>query len=460
MAYKRYTSCFLYPSGGKPYNESDRAAWIAEQLLLAVAIGGTFTLVGLLAGPFGAVIGAILGSIVGLTNFLDNAADQWLNHRLICLNKDNPQCAVGVVSYNPNPGELGNWDNDEFFDVVLMPHPPEPTVTDAWDKDITWYNPISYKPANRYVLDGKKVVIPSPYDKYVGDHSANELYATFQGQDLLTIRDDIQKDLGSAELYHHERACLHCEAEGDFWVRIRQLAPALALLIMAALAVTAATTAAGAAAGGAAGCAIGSFFFGPIGCAIGALLGSLLGGAAGAAAGALGSYFGAINPILQAIFEAGRGNVEDANVGDKDHSPIRMGDQVAVLGEHVYDGYHTGWTEFHPLMACVKTGPPIWDQPAGSKYYLVWQPALVPPIIPDMPPGETIALTEQDMHEGLNSDRFLQRCKNLKNTWCGMLQDAFDENTRTTQQGLEHRWTIHPAVDGCRSEPAPPPGPH
>ncbi|HEY6045701.1 MAG TPA: hypothetical protein VIU65_03805, partial [Pyrinomonadaceae bacterium] len=123
MAYKRYTTCFLYPSGGKPYNEGDRIAFAITQVLIALGITGTFALVGLLGGPAGAIIAGLIGSVVGWTNLIDNAAKQWLDHRLICLSKDNPKCAVGIVSYNPTRSDLGAFDNDEYFDVVLMPHP-------------------------------------------------------------------------------------------------------------------------------------------------------------------------------------------------------------------------------------------------------------------------------------------------------------------------------------------------
>ncbi len=40
------------------------------------------------------------------------------------------------------------------------------------------------------------------------------------------------------------------------------------------------------------------------------------------------------------IFETDPGDVEDANVGDKALGDIGDGSRVAVLGEHVYDGFH------------------------------------------------------------------------------------------------------------------------
>lgn len=452
MAFKHYTSCFLYPIGGKPYNEKDRLAFVVTQLLTVLVATGVFAAFGAIGGPIGAVIGGVVGSLAGFTNMIRQAADQWLNHRLICLNRDNPQCAVGIVSYNPTRSDLGVFDNDQYFDVVLMPHPTVEVATD-FDEDIKKVNPTALVPANRYDENGK---IKDPaFALYVAKYPDNDILTDgFQGQGLLSTRADIAADLGYAPPSNHERGALHCEAEGDFWVRVRKLAPALAALLEAALVATAAGAAAGATAGGAAGCAIGAFFFGPIGCAIGAFIGSLLGGAAGAAAAGAGSYFGAIQPILQLIFDASPGNVEDANVGDRALGPIRMGDKVAVLGEHVYDGYHDGWNEFHPLMAVAKVAS---FAGVGPEFYLQWQPDFTG-TPPDPPPGETIPLTADDMREGLNSTNFRARCKNLKETWCSMLHDAFSEKTRQAQQGLHERWTIHPLVDGCRrvDPPLPP----
>jgi hypothetical protein len=465
MAYKHYTQCFLYPSGGKPYNEKDRVGFVIKQVLLTLAVGGTFALVGLLAGPLGAVILGIFGSLVGLTQAISNAANEWLFHRLICLNKDNPQCAVGIVSYNPTRSDLGAFDNDQYFDVVLMPHPavsvPASVISDA---DIEKSNETALVPGNRYKDDGTietdrnvNGTLVRGYANEVKDYPANQILIDgIQGQAFLTTRADIEKDLGYAALSSHERNALHCEAEGKFWVTIDVLAPALAAVAAAALVATAAGAAAGSALGSSIGCAILSFFFGPAGCAVGGFLGGLVGGALGGAAAGAASYYGVIQPILQAIFDADPGDVEDANIGDQALGPIRIGDKVAVLGEHVYDGYHDGWNEFHPLMAVVKLGT-FSKFGFGPEYYLDWQPDS-PGTPPSPPPGETVVLTLDDMKQGLNSANFRTRCKNLKDTWCAMLNDAFSPPTRQTQQKLENRWAVHPMVDGCRpADPGPSP---
>lgn len=161
--------------------------------------------------------------------------------------------------------------------------------------------------------------------------------------------------------------------------------------------------------------------------------GALLGGAAGAAAGGAATYFGIIKPILQDIFDAGPRDVESANVGDKALGPIQMGDKVAVMGEHVYDGYHDGWNEFHPLMAVVKIDK---SGGVGPGYYLEWQPSL-PQKPPPPPPGEAITLTKEDMKQRLNSDDFRKRCKHLQDTWCRMLSDAFTRQTTSVGSAMD-----------------------
>src|SRR5689334_20348919 len=110
-----------------------------------------------------------------------------------------------------------------------------------------------------------------------------------------------------------------------------------------------------------------------------------------------------------------------------------MGDKVAVMGEHVYDGYHDGWNEFHPLMAVVKIDK---SGGVGPGYYLEWQPSL-PQKPPPPPPGEAITLTKEDMKQRLNSDDFGKRCKHLQDTWCRMLSDAFTRQTTSVGSAMD-----------------------
>lgn len=175
---------------------------------------------------------------------------------------------------------------------------------------------------------------------------------------------------------------------------------------------------------------------GPIGCIIGAIVGWLLGAAAAVALVHLAAS--------AAAFASDPGDVEDANVGDKALGPIRVNDRVVVFGEHVYDGFHEGWHEIHPLMAVQKLD--------DLEAYLLWNPAF--------PDGDTppFGLSHDDMRQGLDSPAFRGQADSLKDRWCAALNEAFDPGTRDVQRRSRHRWTIHPSVDGCEpEEPVPVP---
>lgn len=367
----------------------------------------------------------------------------------------NKKCAVGIVSASPAKGELGEFDNDEFFDLILMPHRPEDDYVQASK---------NYKAA-----PPKPGIVAKDEQGHVDAHPDNDLYLDgFQGQEFLRPRDDLDADLGYnteqlAPNEFHTASRLHCEAEGDFWVRISDLASALGLLLSLLTLVTVGATAGGAGAGAAIGCEIGSVF-GPLGCIIGAILGAILGGllAGGVAAGL--SYL-LVSAILQAIFDADPGDVEDANVGDKALEPITEGDRVVLRGEHVYDGFHQGWHEFHPLLTVIKLGE-------ESPYYLQWDPTFgdgspLPVDLPGMPSTQAddiTKLTVADMRSGLDSAKFRRRAVWLRDRWCAMLREASSAEVQQKQQSLGERWTIHPAVDGCQPDSSGgndgPPPPH
>jgi len=444
MAYPHYTKCFAYSKGGdKPYNESDRLVFAIGQLVKVLAITGVAALVGLLGGPIGAIGAGVVAFLSALTGVIDTAADKWLYHRLVCLG--GSKCAVGIVSYDPYRSDLGAFDNDQYIDVVLMPHP---VIAASLEIDPGKSIP-ALLPGGHYEKDG---TIAAPYKQFLSDHPGNGIPSDgFQAAELLAP-DPTVTDLGYTALSSHERTALHCEAEGDFWIKMKQWAPAIAILLSVALVGTAAATGAGYAAGAAAGCAIGFFFFGPIGCAIGAIIGGLLGAAAGAAAGGALSYV-TVKAVLQALFDANPGNIEDANVGDRALGPIRMHDYVVVMGEHVYDGYHDGWNEFHPLMAIMKFNVHEAERPP---VYVEWQPdGNVPAWIPDKIDPASPDLDATKLRAGLGDADFRTRCETLRKAWCRRLDEAFSAETRQIQQGLEHRWTIHPAVDGCTPSPEP-----
>jgi len=451
MSFKKYTQCYAHKPGDKPFNESDLAGLAILHGLVPGVLFGALTglAVGFLAGgPIGAVVGIFSGISVGLALALTEASNEWRYHRLACVS--GVKCAVGTVREQPTRGDLGEFDNDQFFDLQLMPHP--------LGRDVDGQKHFAYdyaQPSDNYKAGKPGIVYGKDAQDALAKHPRNDVYIDgAQGGEL--VRPSIV-DLP----YDTTINVLHCEAEGDFWVRMSELGLAIGALVALLALLTAGAAYAGGAAGAAIGCAIGGIF-GPIGCLIGAILGAILGALLAGGAAAAVSY-AIIQAILQAIFDADPGDVADANVGDDPLEPLRAGDRVVVLGEHVYDGFHEGWHEIHPLMAVIK----IADRKlhGESNYYLEWDPdfpdsAKPPDDLPDMPnapPDQDITkLSPDDMRQGLESDKFRRRVEWLRGRWCALLGEAFDAGVRQTQQGLTHRWTVHPLVDGCQPGDAPP----
>jgi hypothetical protein len=402
-------------------------------LLTGLAVGFA------VGGPVGAVIGALVGAFaagyVATSMAITEGANKWLNHRLVCLG--GRTCAVGTVKHDLEIAELGVFDNDQYFDLALMPYPP----TRAFD--------VEGDPASKPSTDAARAALAKfPKNNVFTDG--------FQGETLVHPRADLLQELGyykgpkdrTHDVSELRMNWLHCEAEGDFWVRMDDLASAMGILG----GLGTAATVAGGIGGAAAGCAIGAIFFG-IGCLIGAIIGAIIGAlAAGAASAAI------IKAILEGIFETNPGNVEDANVGDLTLGPIKPGDHVVVYGEHVYDGFHEGWHEMHPLLTICKIGTFKLEGGDEDSFYLQWNPEFrngdTPPKS-DLPGLSLPKLTPDDMRMGLESDAFAARAKALKERWCGLLSQRFEGPVGEAQQRLENRWTIHPAVDGCAPRETP-----
>jgi uncharacterized membrane protein len=457
MAFKKYTQCYVHTAGDKPFNEADLAGLAIVHGVLPGALFGALTglAVGFLAGgPIGALIGIFAGLTVGVALALTDASQKWRFHRLVCVG--GLKCAVGIVRRQPEQSELGAFDNDQFFDLQLMPHPTGKYLgkfpVNGEQRDRFEYDYLEESDNYKAIPPTPGVVTGSDAKADIANHPKNDLLIDdpLQGSEL--VRPTIS-DLP----YDTSYSWLHCEAEGDFWVRVSDLATALGALIAVLAIATGAAAYAGAAAGASWGCTIGGIF-GPIGCLIGAILGAILGGLLAGGAAAAISYE-IVRAILQAIFDTDPGDVEDANIGDGELGPISEGDRVLVFGEHVYDGFHQGWHEIHPLMAVVKLADKKMNQESSS--YLEWAPRFndADPLpkddIPGMPSSSADDITKlspDDMRQGLNSPKFARRAKWLRERWCGLMHEVFDGSVRTAQQGLTNRWTIHPAVDGC--EPA------
>jgi hypothetical protein len=411
----QYTKCFNWaPGDDPPFHESDFVGLGLDHGIPGAVIGIMWGVVvgGGLFGPIGAVIGAIIGLLVGIwiatASAIADGADRWLNHRLVCLG--GRRCAVGSVSTPPAIADLGGFDNDEFFDLAVMPYAPDR---------------VPGLPPMTIFDDG------------------------FQGQELLRPRDDLLTGLGYFEakgVRTHDMSritfkWLHCEAEGDFWVRMRDHATALGLLAGVATVATVVSVFGGAAAG----CAALSFL-GPLGCIIGAIIGAIIALLIVGGASAL-----ATEAAIDSLFEENQGDIEDANVGDEPLGALGNGDRVVVFGEHVFDGLHEGWHEIHALLTICTVGTFKTDDGTEASFYVEWDPDFgdedVPPsheFDPSLPD-----LTPEDMRAGLASEPFRQRVTALRDRWCLLLSERHDDDVAEAQQELTHRWTIHPAVDGC-----------
>jgi len=470
MSFRQYTQCYNHTvgSGDKPFNESD---------LFSFALGTSAP--GLIAAIVAFLLGAnLIGFIAIAIQYavtITAIANQWLYHRLVCLGGN--VCAVGAIDKPPETDTLlGAFDNDNFFDMRLMPHRYDDAYRTANAQDVSATpvvlgffadvsnagvptgSPPSWKlsipPRTGPSLDGNTEIFPE-----------NDIFLDkFQGTKLLrpTITDlpytpvdwkteTALKPPGTHELpraANVTRATLHCEAEGNFWQAMKDTAGLQGLAVGLG-------AAGGATAGAAAGCAIGGIF-GPIGCLIGAIIGFILGLAAGGAAGALAA--------ASAAFNSDPGDVNDANVGDTPLGELGDNDKVIVYGTHVYDGFHTGWHEIHPLMAIMRCPPPETYTNVGNLAvegitfnppYLEWGPNGLPG------PGEyeMWGLATVDMLAGLNSVPFTALANKIQQQWCGLLSQAFDGTTQTEQQQPKNRWTIHALVDGCEPVAPPPPPP-
>lgn len=394
MAYAKYTRCYDYlTTRKKPFRESELLSFVlgAGGLGLGAVVFGLLTGIPVVAG---------IGMAFAVASIINEVAEKYLYGRLVCLT--GKKCAIGTVAEEPHYSDLGKFDNDEYFDLVLMPHRPE-----------------------------DKTGPPGEASPEQHEHPKNYVHSDgLMGQELLTPitqSSGLPYDLSEPEAY-----MLHCEAEGYLWPLLRDLRWWLGGIMGVASGLGAA-----AAVAIVASCTFSGLFF--FICLLIAFIAYLLITASGAAI---------VVGIIKIIFEASKGNVEDANVGDKSLGPIKAGDRIVVLGEHVYDGFHEGWNEFHPLMKVVKLNSEESSQYLEWNYYARIGGQQLPEDTDDMN-MEIRNLSVDDMSQGLNSDKFKMRAKWLRDKYCKMVQESDDPATHEEQSKPKNRWTVHPDVDGC-----------
>ena len=141
--------------------------------------------------------------------------------------------------------------------------------------------------------------------------------------------------------------------------------------------------------------------------------------------------------IAGAILAAGISNALD-NTGDPSHAGVNGTLEpgkslVVVKGTWVFDTAHGGWNELHPIKHCEIIG--TWS---GS-----WEDVF-----------DTLRKND-DVPDGLQIDANV-----YAKYWCDAIEKANDPTTRETQKRPQHRWRIHPVIDGCDPEDDDPPVPH
>src|SRR5919201_3153994 len=131
----QYTRCVEYDDFKRHWQGSSQNAALplflnalskAFVYMILGALGGAA--VGLFGGGLGALIGAGTGAYIGFSyGFVEGFCDQWLNWRLICIERD--QCAGGQVAWIETvAAKFGHdpiewlFDNDLSFNLRLLPY--------------------------------------------------------------------------------------------------------------------------------------------------------------------------------------------------------------------------------------------------------------------------------------------------------------------------------------------------
>jgi hypothetical protein len=200
MAFRQYTQCYNHTPGDKPLNSDDLFAFAAGTSAPGL-IGAILALVS------GANIAAAIIIAIQYAITITAIANEWLYHRLVCVSGN--QCAVGTVQEPATISPLlGAFDNDQFFDIRLMPHRPQ----DEYKSANTKFN--ATPPTAGPSQDGKTELTPE-----------NDIYLDkFQGGRLLK---PVIPDLP----YDTSRSTLHCEAEGNFWQAMKDTVALQAVLV-------------------------------------------------------------------------------------------------------------------------------------------------------------------------------------------------------------------------------------
>jgi hypothetical protein len=340
----------------------------------------------------------------------------WLNDRLICL--DGDKCAIGLLgSVEPPESKSGfdAFDTDYSINLVLAPHsiqelpsgypasvPPPGPLQDA----TAYYRKEFRKALHRQIAD----------DGIQGGLIKEQASTSADGWDF----EGYITPVAGRQVKHEHQPFLHCEFEGGgIYLLDKAAKAALALASVAAVV-----------------CAIP--FLGWIVCA------------AISAAAMIVALIG----VVAALNDKGKPSVIDPA-----HPGIHTGrDILFVQGTWVYDSAHEGWNEIHPIKDCrllgyatYITGDTVdWDR-AIAKFMIMtgkWKAGPDP-------------LKPEDKVEKSSGSPTPTDWKDWVEAECRASRDASSGLTIANQSKPEHKWEVHPAIDGCAPEEPPAPGePH
>lgn len=304
---------------------------------------------GLLAGGVSAAIAIALGmpwcALISIEIFLMAGivafCEWWLYDRLICLGGD--RAAIGMlVSIEPATGKSGLGAFDTDYSINLLLYDNQPGVSQSIAENHPPFGELIK--AQQSITD---LSLPTPgesaTDKATEVKSA-VLHAEFEGAGIRDLKIGAQVGLGLSIA-----ALIAC-------IALPFPAGAIAAAVLAFLAFLA------------------------------ALIGGLFG------LGDTGSP-GDVDPGLG-----------DLHTNDKANGSVGA-DLLYVQGTWVYDSYHEGWNEIHPIKVCARVGTWDGDWPAGF--------------------DDTV-------------DRII-----------GGFDTASDPDTKHEQERPRHGWHVHPDVDGC-----------
>jgi len=405
MAFNQFTKCVnvkdkVYP--GKPTVVAVLAA------IATLAVGGGLS-------PYTAI--PLLLIVIGFCLW-------WLYDRLICLGGD--RCAIGFLG-NVEPPDAKSgfemFDTDFSFNLVLAPHqyqerPPgyltTPLPPAPPGKDPKEWADEKFKEALHAQIadDGLQGVLIKETDT-----TGNE--KTIFG----TKKYDFSgyfSTIGGWSVKYNFQPYLHCEFEG----------PGVLDLLHSAEAALAFATAA------AVVCAIP--VIGWLACAVLSAIAGLI----------------ALVGIFEAINDKAKPTVYDPVTGQTSSAMHPLSDILFVRGTWVFDTFHEGWNELHPIKDCYLVAKASWqsadviDWDNAIASYMVaigrwtWDALKLPNFTPikDGPPKPS---------DWTDWVKF----------WCDHVETASSPLTVAAQSRQENQWTIHPLIDGCqperRGDPAP-----